>query len=167
MKATVHSGFTIVELLIGIIAAAILALTMGVMLANTYQGWLRSQALADLERDAAVAIHTLDLAVRGAASTVPGEVGVDKLKVVLPSGGIVREFSVATTSGRRSLVYNPDSPGGAGMVIVDRRLGSFVTSVTSGVVRVTMTLVGIDKNDRDTGVSMGVTNLCIRMRNWP
>jgi prepilin-type N-terminal cleavage/methylation domain-containing protein len=156
MKMTGKDGFTIVELLIGIIAASILALMAGTMLMNAYKGWVRSLALADMERDAAVAIHTLDLAVRGATNAVGGAT----LTVSLPSNGITRVFSTTGVSPRKSLAYN-------GMTLVNGRLGSFSATVTGSVVGVTMVVSAIDQNGQDTGVTMGVTNLCIRMRNRP
>ena len=156
MKIKVNNGFTIVELLIGIIAAAILALTAGTMLINGYKGWVRSLALADMERDAAVAIHTLDLAVRGATNAVPGTT----LILTMASNGVTRVFSATGASpNKKSLAYN-------GMTLVNGRLVSFASTVTGSVVGVTMVLAGIDQNGQDTGVTMGVTNLYIRMRNW-
>ena len=160
-----QKGFTIVELLIGVASASILALTAGAILVNAYQGWVRSLAMADMERDAAVAVHVIALAVRGASNAVPGEVGTDKLKVVIPPNSIVRAFSVQTSGGQRSLVYNPNWPNGASMVLVNGRLGTFQASVTAGVVRVTISLSGIDQNSVDTGVTMVVSNMTICMRN--
>jgi len=168
MKTKEQTGFTIVEVLIGMIAAAVLALAAGTMLASTYRGWFRSLAVADMERDAALAIHTLDLAVRFASNTVSGGVGVDILKVAIPSNGIVRAFSTTGVSPRKSLWYyrNWNNEPASKMAVVTNRLDSFHTTVTAGVVRVTMTLSGIDQNNEDTGVRMGITNMCIRMRNF-
>ncbi len=148
----------------GITAAAILALAAGTLLANLYYGWARGAAAVEMEREAAVAIHTLELAIRGSSNTVAGGVGVDQLKLRLPGGG-VRSFSVATSEGRRSLIYNPDDPGGAAMVLVDKRLGAFVTVSTAKMVCVSLTLTGIDQNNQNTGQVMGFSNVWIRMRN--
>lgn len=156
MNKQVKTGFTIVELLIGIIAAAILALTAGTMLMNGYRGWVRSLALADMERDAAVAIHTVDLAVRAATNAVGGST----LTLTLASNGVTRVFSTTGVSPRKTLAYN-------GMTLVDGRLESFASTVTGNVVGVTMVLAAIDRNGQDAGVTMGVTNLYIRMRNRP
>lgn len=164
MKTLAKNGFTFVELLIGMIAAAILALVAGTLLTNSYQGWQRSQAAADMERDAALAIHTLELAIRGASNAVPGEVGIDRLKVMDPDG-VIRAFSVQTSGGRRSLYYNPNDPGGEPMVLVDRRLGTFVAATTANLVRVSLTLVALDQNNQEIGLGMGFSNVWIRMRN--
>jgi hypothetical protein len=51
------------------------------------------------------------------------------------------------------------------MVLVDRRLGSFVSATTGKVVRVSMTLSGIDQNAQDIGLVLGYSNILVRMRN--
>jgi type II secretory pathway pseudopilin PulG len=164
MQIANRVGFTIVELLIGVSAAAILAVAAGVLLESAFRGSARAKAAVEMEQDAAVAIHTIELAIRSASNTVTGEVGVDRLKVRTPSGAI-RAFTVQTSNGRRSLVYNPNDPGGASMVLVDRRLGSFVSATTGKVVRVSMTLSGIDQNAQDIGLVLGYSNILVRMRN--
>lgn len=157
-------GFTLVELVIGIAAASLLALTVGMMLAAAYRGWVRSLAVADLERDMSVAVHTLDMAVRGAEDAV--DFGVNKLQVRMPSNGVVRAFSAewSGSPARGSLYYYPDYASGVRWPVVDKRLVSFITS-TAGVIRVTMTLTAIDDNNQETLVTMGVTNMSIYMRN--
>ena len=166
MQTAKTAGFTIVELLIGMIAAAILAVAAGSLLVSAFRGSARAKAAVEMAQDAAVAIHTVELAIRSASNTVTGEVGVDRLKVRTPSG-VIRAFTVQTSNGRRSLVYNPDDPGGASMVLVDRRLGTFVSATTGKVVRVSMTLSGIDQNAQDIGLVMGYSNIWVRMRNYP
>ncbi len=164
MRHIFKTGFTVVELLIGVSAAAILALAAGSLLANTYRGWGRGVAAADMERDAAVAVHTLEIAIRGASNTVSGEVGVDKLKIRDPDGRI-RSFTVATASGRRSLLYNPGGPTGLPMVLVDQRLETFEAAATGKMVRITMTVKGMGPDAQDTGLVMGYSNVWIKMRN--
>lgn len=158
MKTSRQSGFTLVELMVGLIAASILAVTAGLMLAQAYQGWIRAMAVADMERDAAVALHTLDVAVRGASNAVPNASG-STLTVDIPPYPS-RVFSSSGTSPRGSLSYN-------GMTLVNGRLVTFTNSVANGGITITMTLAGIDRNNRDTEVRMGVTNLFIKMRNAP
>lgn len=145
MKTNRQKGFSLVELMIGIVAAGILALTAGTLLASVYKGWARSMALADLERDAAVAIHTLDLAVRGATNAAWDGA---TLTVYWPTNAP----KIFSTSGG-SLSYS-------GMTLVDQKLESFSAPVTGRVVWVTMALT-------NENVRMGITNMCIRMRNMP
>ena len=155
MKSNSQTGFTVVELMIGILSASILALAVGIILANAYRGWVRGLAVADMERDASVAIHTLDLAVRGATNVVGGVT-----LTVYDTNGISRVFSTTGVAPRGSLLYS-------GMTLVNGRLVSFTNSVSAGMVSVTLTLSGIDQNNQDTGVRMGVTNMCIQARNVP
>jgi type II secretory pathway pseudopilin PulG len=164
MQTAKTAGFTIVELLIGMIAAAILAVAAGSLLVSAFRGSARAKAAVEMAQDAAVAIHTVELAIRSASNTVTGEVGVDRLKVRTPSG-VIRAFTVQTSNGRRSLLYNPNDPSGASMVLVDRRLGTFVSATTGKVVRVSMTLSAIDQNGQDNGLVMGFSNIWVRMRN--
>lgn len=158
MSVRSQAGFTLVELMVASIAAALLALTVGVMLVNGYLGWVRGLALADMERDAAVAVHAIDLSVRGATNA--NAAGGTTLTVYLPTNGGTRVFSASGSSPRGNLEYN-------GVALVSNRLESFGATVTGRVVSVSMSLAGIDRNNGDTGVRMGVTNLCIRMRNAP
>ena len=88
MQIANRVGFTIVELLIGVSAAAILAVAAGVLLESAFRGSARAKAAVEMEQDASVAIHTIELAIRSASNTVTGEVGVDRLKVRTPSGVI-------------------------------------------------------------------------------
>lgn len=164
MRISMKTGFSFIEFLLGLSAAAILATASGILLANIYRGWIRAAAAVDMERDGAVAVHTFELAIRSASNTVTGEVGVDRLKVRTPSG-IIRSFSVQTSNGRRSLLYNPDDPAGEAMVLLDKRLGTFTSATTGKMVCVSFTVSGIDQNNQDTGLVMGYSNIWMRMRN--
>lgn len=147
MKIEGQNGFSIVELMIGIVAAAILALTAGTMLANVYKGWARGLALADMERDAAVAIHTLDLAVRGASNAV--------------WNGAARTLTnYMPSSVTRVFVASGGSLSCNGQTLVDQRLEFFSAPVTGRDVWVSIVLT-------NQNIRMGVTNMCIRMRNMP
>lgn len=158
MKDAPHNGFTVIELLIGIVAAAILAGVAGVLLVNSYQGWVRGGAAAGLERDATLVIHTLELAVRGASNAVPGEVGSDKLQVRYPDG-VIRSFIVQSSGGRKSLVYDN---GSNTMVLASNTVAVFSSAVTNRLVRVSLTLT-----NEDIGLGMACSNIWIRMRNHP
>ena len=158
MKSEGTAGFTLVELLIGVVAAAVLALTAGLMLVNTYQGWARGQGVVELERDAALAIQTLAVATRGACYTNTTPVtGTDTLVVTVP-GNTVRTFSVQG----RSLIY---SHNGGSMIVVSNRLAAtkgFVSSYDSAARTITVTLA---LYDQVTGLGMTVSNMNFRVRN--
>ena len=147
------SGFTIVELLIGIVAAGILALAAGGLLASTYKGWARSVALADLEREAMVAVAAINYAARGAYTNgLDMGAGNDKLIV---SGSVVHAFTVVNSN----LVHNGDS----GDPLVRNRQGKFVSTYIPGsspAVQVTMEFC-----DAPSGVTIVISNMFIRLRN--
>ena len=153
MKTNHQTGFSIVELLIGMIAAAILALAAGSMLASTYRGWARSLALADLERDAMVAVSAINYAVRGASTNgLDTGTGNDKLTV---TGSVVHAFTVVNSN----LVDNGDFSN----PLVHGRQGKFVSSfIPAPVPMVQMTMVFCDP---PSVVTMTVSNMFIRLRN--
>ena len=149
-----RAGLTLVELMLGMLTASILALTVGAMLVYNYQGMARSSSMAELERDAALAVGTLDSAVRAASNVVAAT--TNKLQV--SAGGNNRTFSVVG----RSLLYNPNGTSG-GMVLITNRLSGFAsrwTNAPSSEVFVTLNLF-----DSISGEAMLISNMCIRLRN--
>lgn len=150
-----------VELMVGIMAAAMLALGMGVMLVNMTRGWRQANNVADLERDMALAVHTLNISVRSASSTnaIQPVVGVNVLEV--PVFDKIQAFSVSGGS----LFYNRDKNGGGqGMLLVSNRLassGGFWSAYDSAGRVITVSLKLLDS---DSGVALAVTN-SIRLRN--
>ena len=50
------------------LAAAVLAVSMGAMIVYAYAGWTKMQATANLERDGSLAMQTMSAAIRGGAS---------------------------------------------------------------------------------------------------
>jgi len=97
MAVNKNSGFTIIELTIGMFAAAILALTTGCMLFYFYRGWMRMQTEADMHRDGALAMETMELAVRG-ASNVTWNAGSGTLSVTNDAGVGVQFLRYGTAS---------------------------------------------------------------------
>ena len=162
MKTSYRAGFSLVETMVAVVSASIAVLTIGGILTLTYRGWERGVALADMENDAALAVHALDIAARGAVIAATNSATTDFLRLGTVSNGVVRVFSVTTSGGRRSLVY---TSGGSGTTVVNGRLGTFSPTVTGNVVRVSMTLTALDKSGRDTGVTLSLSNLCFMMRN--
>jgi Tfp pilus assembly protein PilW len=66
------SGFTIIELLMGVLASAIIALAAGSLLYFTWVGWRNARESVALHRDASVAMRIIEHRIRNAGS---GEVG--------------------------------------------------------------------------------------------
>jgi hypothetical protein len=55
--------------MVGMVAASVLALTVGMMMFYFYRGWASVQSVGEMERDGALAMQTVANAVRGAASS--------------------------------------------------------------------------------------------------
>ena len=126
MKRPEHNaGFTIVELIIALAAASILAITAGITLVYGYSGWRRNSAAMELQRDATLAMYRLSRAVRGASAA----------DVTTPSAA---QLTIQQTEFRvddvNHLLYDPNTGiDGDEVVIVDGRLKTFtVTSLAAG-----------------------------------
>lgn len=122
-------GFTLVELLLGIVAAAILALTAGAILVNGYRGWQRAQRMAEVRRDTTVALRALDWTLRPAGYvSITNAAGAVELRYRRPdlSWGVVRQSG--STLER----------DGAGVVSTLLNPGGFAASVTGKVVTLTV-----------------------------
>jgi len=130
MKRPEHNaGFTIVELIVALVAASILAITAGITLVYGYSGWRRNNAAVELQRDATLAMYRLSRAVRGASAA----------DVTTPSAGqSAAQLTIQQTEFRvddvNHLLYDPNTGiDGDEVVIVDGRLKTFaVTNLSTG-----------------------------------
>ena len=68
MKSHKNSGFTVVELMAGMLSAAVLALVFSAVLIYGYKGLIRLQAESAMQADADVAMRTMDRIGRGASN---------------------------------------------------------------------------------------------------
>lgn len=65
MKSTTTSdGFTVVELLVGMLASSILALSVGAVLTYGWQAWTKNRESIAMQRNAMIAIRTIEHRVR-------------------------------------------------------------------------------------------------------
>ena len=135
-------GFTITELLVAMIASALLALTVGAMLVVGTQSWRRNHAAVELQRDAAVAGDMLRRAVR--MSTKNGitlSAGGSRLDIFTPGG------TNAFYASGSDLVYDPNTgTTGDEITVVNARLAAFSATVTNTGVSVLMQLSSGDEN---------------------
>jgi prepilin-type N-terminal cleavage/methylation domain-containing protein len=60
MRTCGNRGFTLVELMVGMVSAGVLALVFSAVLFYGYKGWTRLRAEAAMETDANVAMRTMD-----------------------------------------------------------------------------------------------------------
>jgi len=93
-----RAGWSLVELLVAMVSAAVLSLTVGAMLVFTCRAWQRHLALADMQGDVRVAVPTLCMAIRESRAS---EARTNGTQLILGR----RVFS---RSGRR-LMYDPDT----------------------------------------------------------
>ena len=97
-----QSGFTLVELMVGIIVGLILALTLGTMLYYIFVAWRSNSDQVELQRDATFAMDMISRAIRPASN----------FQISIPSSSTL---NIGTTSfylggtGSNSLYYDPDT----------------------------------------------------------
>lgn len=151
------AGFTVVEVIAALAAAAVLALTMGAVLFHMWRGWRANKAYSEMQRDGIVALRAIDRAVReGSPNRV--SVVVDRLHV-LTTNGLRRSFYAQGAS----LMYNPDQDGGGvAIALASNRLATngFICALGSARnVNVKMIL-------SESGISTDF-RFSVRMRNYP
>jgi len=96
-----QSGLTIIELMVAMVAGAIVAVTAGAMLYYGYVAWRQNNAVVDIQRDATVALGAIGRAVRGAVGVAVGA----ELRAT-NAAGVVQRFHV----GGDGLLYEqPDT----------------------------------------------------------
>jgi prepilin-type N-terminal cleavage/methylation domain-containing protein len=147
-------GFTMVELLVAMIAAPLLSLTIGTMLHYFQSGWKRHAGAVEFQRDATLAMNAIARAVRSApAGAVSNSAG--RLTILAGAGA-------GTTFYQRGadLVRSGDVNGTApDVVLVSGRLSTFAASNTTSGVRIAMTL-----HDGPSGEDARIESV-IRTRN--
>lgn len=156
MTMRAKAGFSMAELVLGMLSAAILAVTVGSILFYMNKAVARNSAVADLERDALVALRTLDTAIRAASTNPAPVVTTNQLRIV--AGGNTRTFSVVGGN----LYYNANGTSGGMELVGSGRLAEFSAQYVTPPPRVLVTL-RLTSNVSD--VSMSVSNMCIGLRN--
>lgn len=68
MRTCGNKGFTLVELMVGMVSAGVLALVFSAVLFYGYKGWTRLRAEAAMQADANVAMRTMDRIGRAATN---------------------------------------------------------------------------------------------------
>ena len=153
MKRPKHNaGFTMVELMVALVAASFLAIIAGTTLVYSHLGWRRNNAAMELQRDATLAMYRLSRAVRGASAN----------DVTTPLAGQSAErLTIQTTEFRVDgdhLLYDPDTGiGGDEVVIVDGRLKTFtVTNLSTGI-GVSIVLELQNENSDEIAITSAIT----------
>ena len=158
MKRPEHNaGFTLVELIIALAAASILAITAGITVVYGYSVWRRNNAAVELQRDATLAMYRMSRAIREASAA----------DVTTPLAGLSAEqLTIQPTEFRVNvngdcLLYDPNAgTDGDEVVIVDGRLETFtVTNLATGTgVSITLEL------QNENGDEITITNATTAFR---
>ena len=126
-------GFTVIELVLGMAAASVLAVTMSMMLFFAYTTWSRNSRALEMQRDATLSMQTMAKSLRQASAT-----GVDVSQV---SRLVVSNQGTATLTSfyqqGSDLFCNPAlNSGGTPYRLVQGRLiplGFTHSNITQGV----------------------------------
>ncbi len=99
-----REGYSLVELMAGMLAATVLALTIGTMLFHAYDAWDENHAAVNLHRDGQNAMDLMTRAIRNAAVT--------NIVTAVNNNLVVQDVAAGRTvrfwrAGRR-LQYDPD-----------------------------------------------------------
>jgi prepilin-type N-terminal cleavage/methylation domain-containing protein len=129
-------GFTIVELMIAMLAGSILALTAGIVLFQGFTVLTRNRAAAELQRDGSIAVEMLQRKLRESTRSdirlVTGGIEID-----LPGG----KTASLTDNGAGDLVYDPDTGSGGGLVtIIDGTLVAMTAELSNTLARIELNL---------------------------
>ena len=130
------AGFSLLELVAGILAAAILALTAGSMLWYGYRGWKQVGDSIGLQRDMRNSMEVMSRAVRsGTNMTFSTGLVFTVQYSTLPTALV---YANAT-----NLFYQPDATvAGSQMTLVDGSLQQFAVSFATNTATVTLVLRG-------------------------
>lgn len=149
-----RTGTTVVEVMVGVVAAAMLLLTLGSMLFYSYRGWRIMQSAAEMERDGALAMRTLCRVFRSGSGTNVWVVSPSSVTVSNASDIAAQSFYL--TQAR--LVYAVDDVPRLDLV----RTG-VVEFACSAVISNGVTLV-LRLNEPLGGTTMAMTNR-VALRN--
>jgi prepilin-type N-terminal cleavage/methylation domain-containing protein len=107
-KKKSSQGFTVIELLMGMLASSILALTVGLVIYYGWQGWLRNVESVSMQRDAMIAMRVIEKKIRNAADgSISWSVGTLKVsnntvyvssQINPNSDVVVQSFNISTNA---------------------------------------------------------------------
>lgn len=144
MKTFGNNGFSLVELMVGMVSAGVLALVFSAVLIFGSKGLWRLNRETEMQRDADVAMRTMDRIGR-AASNATWNVGTSMLTLSL-TNGTTQTFSKPT--GSSNLLWGTST-------LIANRVGTFTNSVTpdGSTVAVTLRLIeGLETLDMQNSI---------------
>ena len=110
------AGFTLVELIAGMLSLSILALIAGTMLVFGYKAWSTNQTAIEVQRDAS---HAMDMMARAVRRAAPTNIAVEaaSMKMETPDGTVAFK-----AEGTDLVYYHPSGGGTANMPLIEERL---------------------------------------------
>lgn len=154
MSARRDKGFTVVELMVAVLAAGVLAITLSSLLFYAYKGWKAVRAYSEMERDGSLAMRTLSRVVREASSN--DIMNVSSSDLIVSNVDNVVEHRFFQSGG--SVVY---TRGGASMDLVQAGVTEFFCSAVTSNNQITMIL---NLNEPTSEAEMSITNV-VTLRN--
>jgi Tfp pilus assembly protein PilW len=135
------SGFSLVELLAGALAASILAITAGTMVFHAYDAWDENHRAVNVHRDGRNAMDMLSRAIRSASMTRVIRAVNNDLELAYADG----TSSVRFRRNGRDLTFDPDTgTSGDEMMLIDDGIIRFDVSASATAVAIRMDL---DRDD--------------------
>jgi Tfp pilus assembly protein PilW len=144
-----NSGFTSVELMVGAVAASILALTAGMMVYQAYDAWDESHAAVNLHREGMIASDLMRRAIRMASesdvTTTASSLTISNIRLYNNS---VADSTVSFSVDDRDLVFDPDTGSNNDEIrFAEGATEAFVVdSSLSGSIGITLQLLQGDEN---------------------
>ena len=134
-QVTRKTGFTLLELLAVMLAAAVLALTAGSMLWYGYRGWQRVGDSIGLQRDMRAAMNVMARSVR-AGTNMTFSTG---LVFTVQYSGLP---PASVYAAGNSLYYVPDTGAAGSMCLVNGTLQQFGVALATNTATLTLVLQG-------------------------
>lgn len=140
------TGFTLVELLMAVVASAILALVVGIMLVYAWGEFRRDRDGVNMQEDGRIAMETIARTIRSASAPNVQVLSSNDLRVT--SSGVTKRVYASGNS----LFYDPNmAVAGDAVSLVNNRLISFIALTTNSTsVQVTLTLTAGDNTHNET-----------------
>ena len=130
-----RGGFSMVELVMGIAAAAVVVISSGLMVYYTHLGYRRESAAVNLQRDATAIMDLLCHAIRGCSMA---GVSISAGTLSIQNGGVTASFR---RSNSGDFVYDPDTAiSGNDVVVATGVATAFTPEFASGGVSVQVNL---------------------------
>lgn len=138
-------GFTLVEMMVAIIAGAVLALTVGIILVSAYVSWVHNTDSVKMQNDASLAFMVIGREVRE-SSLSDITISADGKRLDFAANS-VRPSPVSVSVSGKKIVSSP-----SGFALVEDWVDSFSASTSNGLVDVTLRLRG-GRRESQTSVS--------------